>query len=44
MSDNPPENPTQLRIIQINVNKSNDCQTDFLINRINPKEYDLVMI
>jgi hypothetical protein len=38
------EPPAQLRIIQMNVNKSNDSQTDFLINRINPDNYDLVMI
>jgi hypothetical protein len=45
MSDttNDTDNP-QLRIIQINVNKSNDSQTDFLINRVNPNNYDLVMI
>ena len=28
----------------MNINKSNDSQTDFLINRINPDKYDLVMI
>jgi len=28
----------------MNVNKSNESQTDFLINRINPDNYDLVMI
>jgi hypothetical protein len=28
----------------MNGNKSNDSQTDFLINRINPNKYDLVMI
>jgi hypothetical protein len=38
------EPPQQLRIIQLNVNKSNDAQTDFLINRISPHHYDLVMI
>ena len=36
--------PPQLRIIQLNVNKSNACQTDFLINRLHPNNYDLVMI
>src|SRR5882757_1369920 len=44
MSDDPNENPTQLRVIQLNVNKSNDSQTDFLINRIDPNDYDLVML
>jgi ribonuclease HI len=45
MSDTPNNtNNPQLRIIQINVNKSNDSQTDFLINRVNPNNYDLVMI
>jgi hypothetical protein len=44
MPDTPTGNPTQLRIIQLNVNKSNDSQTDFLINRINPNHYDLVML
>src|ERR1700677_3279491 len=38
------EPPTQLRIIQININKSNDGQTDFFINRINPNHYDIVLI
>jgi hypothetical protein len=36
--------PPHLRIIQLNVNKSNACQTDFLINRLHPNNYDLVMI
>jgi len=44
MSDTNTDPPTQLRIIQINVNKSNESQTDFLINRINPDNYDLVML
>lgn len=45
IEETPPNTPPpQLRIIQLNVNKSNAAQTDFLINRLHPNDYDLVMI
>jgi hypothetical protein len=44
MPDTTSDTPAQLQIIQLNVNKSNNSQTDSLINRINPQDYDLVMI
>ena len=44
IEETPPSTPPQLRIIQLNVNKSNAAQTDFLINRLHPNDYDLVMI
>lgn len=44
MPEYDPTPPTQLRMIQLNVNKSNNAQTDFLINCINPDHYDLVLL
>lgn len=43
MPEHPYTNHPQLRIINQNVNKSLECQTDFL-NRIDPEFYDIVTI